>query len=64
MTRPTKVEMLRALIRKLGGTGRGNTTAELLDELEDYHSPGGEGQPIDTGGLDDGDMDDVFEGGE
>ena len=83
----TTVSELRDLIRKLGGTPKGNTKAQLQDELEAIVSAGGGGgsvspaelraaveealdeklpaaiaDAIETGGLTDEEVDDLFEG--
>lgn len=63
MTRLTKREEFASLVRKMGGSGSGTTTADVLKELNRVHGSGGGGD-FDTGELSDEDMDDVFEDGE
>jgi len=83
----TTVSELRDLIRKLGGSPKGNTKAQLQDELEAIVSSGGGSgsvspaelraaveaaldeklpaaiaEAIETGGLTDEEVNDLFEG--
>ena len=63
MTRLTKRQEFSQLVRKMGGSGSGTTTADVLRELNEVHGSGSGGD-FDTGELSDDDMDDVFEDGE
>lgn len=71
----TQVEQLRSIVVKLGFTPKGDTTAELIDEIEDHLSAGGGGGSVtpaqieaavesymeeNKGELDDSDFDDIF----
>lgn len=65
----TKVSELKDLIAKFGGKPKGNTFAQLQDELEqtivkyidDGGSGGGGSQDIETGGLTDEDIQEIFD---
>lgn len=58
----TKVSELKDLIRKYGGTPKGNTVAQLQDELEHLIDGGGtpSGDITVTDDFTDADIDDVF----
>lgn len=55
----TTVSEWRELIRKLGGTPKGKTVAQLQDEYESLVGEGG-GADVVAGSLSDDDIDDVF----
>ncbi len=58
----TKVSEFKDLIRKYGGTPKGNTVAQLQDELEHLIGDGGapSGDITITDDFTDADIDDVF----
>ncbi len=63
----TKVSELKDLITKLGGTPKGNTFAQLQDELEQLVNSGGEAVPsgdITIAEFTEEDIEEVFSDGE
>ncbi|MBR3161018.1 MAG: hypothetical protein IKF14_18315 [Atopobiaceae bacterium] len=53
----TNASEMRDMVRKLGGTPKGRTSARLLDEIEQLAGSGGS---ADSDELDASDFDDIF----
>ena len=62
--RQTNREQIADIVRMLGGTPKGKTLSDVMDELEAVIELGGSSStPVQTGGLDDGDNNEVFDEG-
>lgn len=62
MTHKTSVSEMKTLIRKLGGVPKGDTVAELWDQIEDLHggTEGGGGVAVTEGSITENDLDEIF----
>jgi hypothetical protein len=67
MTHKTSVSEMKTLIRKLGGEPRGDTVAELWDQIEDLHGSGDGGGGtsggdvnVTEGSISGNDLDEIF----
>lgn len=64
MVHKTSVSEMKTLIRKLGGEPKGDTIAELWDQIEDLHGSGsgggGGGVDVTEGSITDNDLDKIF----